>query len=69
MRVKRRKISVSIDENLVEWLDDIIGRGVFKNKSHMIEVALRHLKRDGVKRALLELLEEEQGENPIFQVR
>lgn len=36
----KRKISVSIDEDSVEKLDEYVENGQFRNKSHVIEFAL-----------------------------
>ncbi len=36
----KRKISVSIDEESVEKLDEYVQEGSFRNKSHVIEFAL-----------------------------
>ncbi len=35
------KLSVSMDESLVKQAENIIGEGRFRNKSHIIEYALK----------------------------
>lgn len=57
--VVKTKVSATIDKKLVEWMDDLIGKGVFRNKSHIIEEALIYLKKRGIKEFLLEKLEKE----------
>jgi len=61
LHVVRVKVSVTIDEKIVQWMDDLIKRGLFRNRSHIVEEALKHIKREGIKRFLLEKFEEQQG--------
>jgi len=61
LRVVRAKVSVTIDEKIVEWMDDLIRRGLFRNRSHVVEEALKHMKKEGIKRILMEKLEDQQG--------
>jgi len=36
----KKKLSVSIEESTIDKLDDYISDGTFRNKSHLIELAL-----------------------------
>jgi len=36
----KKKISISIDENSIEKIEDLVETGNFRNKSHVIEFAL-----------------------------
>jgi len=56
-KVVRVKVSATIDENLVRWMDDLIERGLFRNRSHLVEEALKHVKKEGIKEILMEKLE------------
>jgi len=58
-RVVRVKISVTVDEELVRWMEELINRGLFRNRSHAVEIALRRMKRNGVRRVMEELIEGE----------
>jgi Arc/MetJ-type ribon-helix-helix transcriptional regulator len=58
----RRKVSVTVDEELVEWMDNLIQRNLFRNRSHVMEEALKHMKQKGIKRILLEKLEGGEGQ-------
>jgi len=58
-RVVRVKISVTVDEELVRWMEELIKRGLFRNKSHAVEIALKRMKRNGVRRVMEELIEGE----------
>ena len=41
----KKPISATIDANLIRWMDDILKEGIsFRNKSHLIEVALNDMK-------------------------
>jgi Arc/MetJ-type ribon-helix-helix transcriptional regulator len=55
--VVKTKVSVTIDQKLVEWIDKLIEKGLFRNRSHIIEEALKFMKKEGVKKILLEKLE------------
>lgn len=57
----RTKVSVTVDEKLVEWMDHLIQRDVFRNRSHVMEEALKHAKQVGIRQILLEKLEEGEG--------
>ena len=39
----KQKISVSVDEATVKKLDEILGNGIFRNKSHIIEYSVNKL--------------------------
>ena len=53
----KTKVSVTMDQKLVEWMDQLIEKGLFRNRSHVIEEALKFMKKEGVKKILLEKLE------------
>jgi Arc/MetJ-type ribon-helix-helix transcriptional regulator len=36
----KRKVSVSIEENTIEKLEDYVRDGSFRNKSHVVEYAI-----------------------------
>ena len=55
--VVRVKISTTIDENIVKWMDDLIERGLYRNRSHVVEEALKHVKKEGIRKILMEKLE------------
>ena len=40
----RRKISLTIDEELLEWAKEQVKTGMFRSVSHVVEYALRKLK-------------------------
>ncbi len=43
----KRPISATIDEKLIKWLDDMLeDKNRFRNKSHLIEIALEKLKEE-----------------------
>ena len=42
----RKKVTVTIDEALVEWLDMEVEKRRFRNRSHGFEVALDELKKE-----------------------
>ena len=39
----KRKISVSIEENLFESLEKLVDTGKFRNKSHLVEFSLNKI--------------------------
>lgn len=55
--VVKIKVSVTVDQKLVEWIDELVEKGLFRNRSHIIEEALKFMKKEGVKKILLEKLE------------
>lgn len=55
--VVKTKVSVTMDQKLVEWINQLIEKGLFRNRSHVIEEALKFMKKEGVKKILLEKLE------------
>lgn len=55
--VVKIKVSVTVDQKLVEWIDELLEKGLFRNRSHIIEEALKFMKKEGVKKILLEKLE------------
>jgi Arc/MetJ-type ribon-helix-helix transcriptional regulator len=45
---KKARISIAIDTEFLAWIDQMIKRGVFANRSHAIHRALLKLKEEGV---------------------
>ena len=44
----KRPISATIDEELISWINEKIkDKTRFRNKSHLIEIALEKLKKEG----------------------
>jgi hypothetical protein len=41
MRVMKKKIAVTVDPDLVTWLDQQVKTQRFRNRSHAVDVALR----------------------------
>jgi Arc/MetJ-type ribon-helix-helix transcriptional regulator len=41
---RKKKTSVALDENLLSWIDEMIERKRFANRTHAIEYALQRLK-------------------------
>lgn len=42
----KKPISATIDEELIEWINSELGdKTKYRNKSHLIEVALEHLRK------------------------
>lgn len=37
----KRKLSVTVDESIVEMLDKQLENSIFRNKSHLVEVAIK----------------------------
>ena len=43
----KKQISATIDENLIKWIEkEIIDNKKYRNKSHLIEIALEKLKEE-----------------------
>ena len=43
----KKPISATIDEGLIKWLDKMLeDKNRFRNKSHLIEIALEKLKKE-----------------------
>ena len=51
------KVSVTIESELVNWMDGLVERGLFRNRSHFVEESVTYLKGMGIKRFLMEKLE------------
>jgi len=47
----KKKISISIDEDSVDKLEEYVENGVFRNKSHVIEFALNKFMKEEDDRA------------------
>lgn len=46
----KKPISATIDEDLIAWIGkELLNREKYRNKSHLIEVALHNLKKEGKK--------------------
>jgi len=43
---KKARISIAIDRELLTWIDEMIKKGVFANRSHSIHRALVKLKEE-----------------------
>jgi len=69
VRVAKIRVFVTIEFELVEWMDDLIRRGVFHTRSHLMEQALKHIKKEGVKNILIEMLEEKEAEGKLKEIR
>jgi len=39
----KKKLSISVEEETIDKLDDYVSEGTFRNKSHVIEFALNKL--------------------------
>lgn len=46
---KKARISIAIDKEFLRWIDEMIEKGVFANRSHAIHRALLKLKEEGAK--------------------
>lgn len=47
----KKPISATIDENLIRWLDKMLeDKARFRNRSHLIEIALEKLKKEEKKK-------------------
>jgi len=51
------KISTTIDEKLVQWIDELVSRGLFRNRSHLIEEVLKYVQKNGVEKIIIEKIE------------
>ena len=54
--VVKSKVSVTINEEFVKWIDSLIEKGLFRNRSHAIEEVLRFAKKEGIEKIFLEKL-------------
>jgi Arc/MetJ-type ribon-helix-helix transcriptional regulator len=41
MKTMKAKMSVTVEQNLVQWIDEQVETQRFRNRSHAVEVALR----------------------------
>jgi len=46
---KKARISIAIDKEFLVWIDEMIKKGVFANRSHAIHRALLKLKEEVIK--------------------
>jgi Arc/MetJ-type ribon-helix-helix transcriptional regulator len=44
----KRPISVTLDRDLIDWIDDQVLKGRYRNRSHFVEVVLQD-RREGKK--------------------
>ncbi len=44
----KENISVSLEKDTIDWVDDQAKTGRFRNRSHVIEYAITQLKKQGV---------------------
>ena len=51
------KISTTIDKKLVQWIDELVIRGLFRNRSHIVEEALKYIQEKGVEKIIIEKIE------------
>ncbi|MEM2971381.1 MAG: ribbon-helix-helix domain-containing protein [Candidatus Bathyarchaeia archaeon] len=54
--VVKSKVSITINEEFVKWIDSLIEKGLFRNRSHAIEEFLRFAKKEGIEKIFLEKL-------------
>lgn len=50
MSSKRGKISVTIPRELIEWIDEMVEKRVFANRSHAVEVCILNYQKTGDKK-------------------
>ena len=43
---RKLKTSVALDEDLLRWIDEMIKRKIFASRSHAVEYALEHLRKE-----------------------
>jgi len=43
---RKLKTSVALDEDLLRWVDEMIKRKIFASRSHAVEYALEHLRKE-----------------------
>jgi len=48
---KKLKTSISLDEELIKWMDEMVKSKRFANRTHAIEYALMKLKESGSKKS------------------
>lgn len=41
------KTSIALDQDLIAWVDDLVAKRRFANRTHAIELALQKLKESG----------------------
>jgi Arc/MetJ-type ribon-helix-helix transcriptional regulator len=47
---RKGQITVTIPQDLVDWLDSMVGQRVFANKSHGVELSIRAMREAEEKR-------------------
>jgi len=45
-RTSKKKVSLSIDSGLLEWIDQNVANFTFQNRSHAIEQAIYKMKKE-----------------------
>ena len=49
-RTMKKPISATIDKDLIDWIEkEVLDNKKYRNRSHLIEVALEYLKKEGKK--------------------
>lgn len=43
---KKARISITVDQGVLTWIDEMMKKGIFANRSHAIHRALLKLKKD-----------------------
>lgn len=46
----KQKLSVSLDENLLKLIDELVDTGKFRNKSHVVEFSVNKIVKDSLGR-------------------
>jgi Arc/MetJ-type ribon-helix-helix transcriptional regulator len=47
MEPMKKTVSATIDKDLIEWIEKQVDTGKYRNKSHVIEYAIRELRQKG----------------------
>jgi Arc/MetJ-type ribon-helix-helix transcriptional regulator len=43
---RKKKTSIAIDEELLKWIDEMVERKRFANRTHAIEYCLQHVREE-----------------------
>ena len=43
----KKPVSATIDDDLISWIESEVDGRKFRNKSHLIEVALQNMRKEG----------------------
>ena len=52
----KSKVSITVNQEFVKWMDELVKKGLFRNRSHAIEEVLRFVKKEGIEKVFLEKL-------------